>query len=78
MGNTPVNLNLNKNDTYIIEFRKEGYKPIVKTINSKVGAGWIVLDVLGGLIPVIVDAATGAWMELDQKAVNAALIQDKS
>jgi hypothetical protein len=38
-----------------------------------VGAGWVVLDVLAGLVGIIVDAATGAWYELDQDAVNAIL-----
>jgi len=38
-----------------------------------VGAGWVILDILGGLIPVIVDAATGDWHYLDQTNVNAAL-----
>lgn len=37
------------------------------------GAGWIVLDVLAGLVPIIVDAATGAWYGLDQDNVNAVL-----
>ena len=48
-------------------------KTIGKTINSKVGAGWVILDVLGGLIPIVVDAATGSWKKLDQDAVDAQL-----
>jgi hypothetical protein len=28
---------------------------------------------LGGLIPVVVDAATGSWKKLDQDAVDAQL-----
>lgn len=75
MGTTPVQLSLKADKSYTIEFRKEGYESVTRVVNTKVGAGWIVLDVLGGLIPVIIDAATGAWNQLDQDAVNAALIE---
>jgi glycerol-3-phosphate acyltransferase PlsY len=50
---------------------------VTRVVNTKVGAGWVVLDVLGGLIPVIVDAATGDWKKLDQDAVNAVLEKQK-
>jgi len=73
MGATPLQLNLSADKSYTIEFKKEGYQTVTRVVNTKVGAGWVVLDVLGGLIPVIVDAATGAWNKLDQDAVNAVL-----
>lgn len=73
MGTTPVELNLKADKSYTIEFRKEGYNSVTRVVNTKVGAGWVILDILGGLIPVIIDAATGNWNQLDQDAVNAAL-----
>ncbi len=73
MGDTPIRLKLESKQTYNIEFRKEGYKTKTFNITNHVGAGWIVLDVLFGLVPVIVDAATGSWYDLDQKNVNAIL-----
>jgi hypothetical protein len=73
MGETPVRLKLESKQTYAIEFKKEGYATKTVNIQNHVGAGWIVLDVLAGLLPVIVDAATGAWYDLDQKNVNAVL-----
>ena len=73
MGTTPVELALKPDKTYTIEYRKEGYENVVRVVNTKVGAGWIILDVLGGLIRIIVDVATGDWKKLDQKSVNAAL-----
>ena len=73
MGETPFSLKLESKKTYTIEFRKEGFKPVTKTITNHVGPGWIILDVLCGLLPVIVDAATGAWYSLDQKNVDAIL-----
>lgn len=73
MGNTPVALKMESKKTYTIEFRKEGFKPRTYTISNHVQAGWIILDVLFGLLGVIIDAATGAWYELDEKNVNAIL-----
>jgi hypothetical protein len=73
MGETPVMLKLEVKKTYTIEFRKEGFKTQTVTITNHVGAGWIILDILAGLLPVIVDAATGAWYSLDQSNVNAVL-----
>jgi len=73
MGETPVQLPLQSKHTYSIEFRKDGYQSKTVLLNDHVGAGWIVLDVIGGLVPVIIDAATGDWYYLDQTHVNAAL-----
>jgi hypothetical protein len=73
MGTTPLELRLESKRSYTIEFRKEGFQNKTVLISSSVGAGWIILDILGGLFPVIIDAATGDWMYLDQTNVNAAL-----
>ena len=73
MGETPLSLKLESKKNYQIEFRKEGYKSVTRNITNHVGAGWIILDVIAGLVPVIVDAATGAWYSLDQKNVDAVL-----
>lgn len=72
-GVTPLELNLKADMSYTIEFRKEGYDPVIRIVNTRIGAGWVILDVIGGLVPVVVDAATGAWNELDQDTVNAVL-----
>ena len=73
MGETPFPLNLESDKHYTIEFRLEGYENKTVLINNSVGAGWIILDILGGLIPIIVDAATGDWYYLDETNVKAAL-----
>ncbi len=75
MGTTPVQLDLKADKTYSIEFRKEGYDTQAHIVNSKVGAGWVIVDVMFGLVPVIVDAATGAWNKLDQTSIEAVLYQ---
>jgi hypothetical protein len=73
MGVTPLPINLKSKITYTIEFRKEGFENKTVLLNNSVGAGWIVLDVIFGFIPIIVDAATGNWYSLDQDNVSAAL-----
>ena len=72
-GTTPLSLKLESKETYTIEFRKEEYTTKVFAITNHIGEGWIVLDILAGLLPVLVDISTGAWYELDQKNVNAIL-----
>ena len=69
MGTTPINFRLITKKVYLIEFK---YQDQTKSVylNKHVGAGWIVLDVLGGLVPVIIDAVTGAWYSFDQSNVN--------
>lgn len=73
MGTTPASLQLDPQKTYTIEYRMKGHKPITKMLSGKVGVKWVVLDVIGGLIPVIVDAATGNWYEFDQEIVHTYL-----
>jgi len=73
MGDTPIRLKLESKKNYNVEFKKEGFKTKVFNITNHIGAGWIILDILGGLVPVIVDAATGSWYDLDQDNINAIL-----
>ncbi len=77
MGETPLKLYLKCNEIYTIKFIKEGFKPVVRRISNHVQAGWVILDIIGGLAPVVIDAATGAWYELDEKNVNAILEKQK-
>lgn len=75
MGTTPIELNLKPDRTYMIEFRKEGFDSVTRIVNSDVVAGWILLDVFFGVLPVIVDAVTGAWKSLDQETLNASMVR---
>lgn len=78
LGTTPFPLELKSNKTYTIEFKKDGFETRTVLLNSSVGGGWIVLDILGGLLPVIIDAATGDWYSLDQDHVNAVLEEQQT
>lgn len=77
LGTTPFQIELKSNKTYTIEFKKDGYETKTVVLNNSIGAGWVILDVLGGLIPIIIDAATGNWYSLDQENVNAVLEQQQ-
>lgn len=72
-GTTPVTVTLDHRQEHVVVFTKDGYAESSCRLNRKVGAGWVVLDVVLGLIPVIVDAATGAWQSLDSDVCNVQL-----
>jgi hypothetical protein len=75
MGETPCTFKLETDKEYTIEFRKDGYQTKTYFLTNEVGAVWIVLDILGGFIPIIVDAVTGDWYELSQEYVSVSLEQ---
>lgn len=70
LGTTPVTLELDRSTTHQVVIKKDGAEKSY-VLQNKVGAGWVVLDVLGGLIPIVVDAATGSWYTLQPKTINA-------
>jgi len=73
MGTTPFQLELISKHSYTIEFRKDGFQNKTVLLTNSVGGGWIVLDVIFGLVPILVDASTGDWYGLDQDHIAAAL-----
>jgi hypothetical protein len=73
MGTTPVTLKLESKETYKIEFKKKGFGTKTYMITNHIGTKWVVFDVILGLAPVLVDAITGAWYQLDQDYVKAYL-----
>ena len=72
-GKTPLSLNLKQKGDYAVTFRAPGYDDRAYRLNNHVGGGWIILDVLGGIIPVVIDAATGSWYSLDDSSVHGVL-----
>ncbi|MXY07896.1 MAG: PEGA domain-containing protein [Rhodothermaceae bacterium] len=65
-GTTPVTVELDNKTSHTIVISKEGYDTVSCVLNAKVKGSIIVLDVLGGLYPVIIDAITGGWRALDK------------
>ena len=73
-GISPLTLSLAKNQNYTVTFRRAGYQDTSVEIRRKVSGGYVILDILGGVLPVIVDAATGSWYVLDTNNVNVNLL----
>ncbi len=74
LGTTPVTVNLSNHVGHTVVLRLEGYQDFTCTLETSVGAKWVILDILaGGLVPIIVDAATGQWKELQTDVCNATL-----
>ena len=76
LGTTPVQVELSVHREHTIVFRKDGFDDRTFRLSNEVGALWIVLDVVTGLIPLIVDAATGNWLELGDETVDVVLTSD--
>lgn len=68
-----MSLDFDNHQSHRVVFQKEGYDDAVCELTASVGTVWVILDVLGGLVPVIIDAATGEWKSLDQGVCNAVL-----
>ena len=44
-----------------------------RAFEPSVGVGWVVLDVLAGFVPLVVDLATDNWRRVDEFACYGAL-----
>ena len=75
LGTTPVKVQVERRQSHTLVFKLAGYKDASCLLQKKTGAGWIILDVLTGLVPIVIDAATGAWSKVGG---NCMLVLDKA
>ena len=75
---TPALIELPRNQNYVITISKEGYETQQVRINKTVSGGIVLLDVLFGVAPVIVDAIMGTWYNLSPKEINVNLKSKQS
>ncbi len=73
IGTTPAAAHVDKRRDQLFEFKLDGYETATQMVTTSAGAGWIVCDVIFGLLPVAVDAATSAWLNLDRDYVSVTL-----
>lgn len=74
VGVTPDTIAVESKKSHTMVLRLAGYKEDSCALPSSVDGGWVVLDVLlGGLVGIIVDAASGEWNELTRKSCNHVL-----
>ena len=69
IGVTPIFANLSRGDNHIIKIDLEGYLPFEMTVTRKV-SGWVWGNIVfGGLIGLVVDAATGGLYNLSPEQI---------
>ena len=74
VGVTPDTISVESKKSHTMVLRLPGYKEDSCTLTSSVDGGWVILDVLlGGLVGIIVDAATSEWNELTKRSCNLVL-----
>ena len=72
-GITPVTLRLSRKDHHTIQINLNGYMPYETKLTRKVD-GWLAGNIVfGGLIGLVVDAATGGMYRLTPDQVQAEL-----
>lgn len=79
-GTTPLALNLNRNDNYVINFKKEGYEEVNVEVRKKFDAGTTIVGNLFSwwAIGIIVDIASGAAYSLTPADVQGNLAELKA
>lgn len=76
-GTTPLTASLKKGKEYNVDFKLKGYEDKTLRLTYSIGAGWVILDVLAGLVGVIVDAVTEAWFSFDIENYKAVMSKIK-
>lgn len=74
---TPCSIQVNRNDNLTVKFEKEGYEPQVVPLSKEVAgtgaAGFAGNILLGGVVGMAVDAASGASMDHKPNPVTVTL-----
>ncbi len=73
LGRTPAVIELSTKSSHTVVFRKEGYADRTYLLQTHTGALWVILDVLSGLVPIVIDLVTGDWQELNEDNINVVL-----
>lgn len=74
VGVTPDTISVESKRSHTMVLKRPGYLEGSCALISSVDGGWVILDVLlGGLVGVIVDAASSEWNELTRKSCNLVL-----
>ena len=76
VGQTPAQISLSNSEPHAISIAKPGYHAAGCQLLTSTGGGWVVLDVVTGFVPAIIDAATASWNKLDRTECRVRLAQD--
>lgn len=72
-GLTPLKVSLKKGNEYVVEISKDGFKKKTYRLSYSINSGWLILDIISGLIGIIVDGVTGNWYNFDINHYNTVL-----
>ena len=64
VGVTPMTVKMPSRHKYHVTIKKHGYGEEKLYITNEVEVGYVVLDILFGLIPIVFDATSGAWYKI--------------
>lgn len=71
VGNTPIIVNMSRNDNHFVRIEIEGYLPYEATFSKQL-SGWVFGNIIfGGIIGLAVDAITGGIYKLTPDQVQA-------
>lgn len=59
-GRSPTSIVVDNHKSHVVTVGDQSCR-----ITASVGGGWVVLDIITGLVPVIIDAVTGDWQSVD-------------
>jgi len=77
-GTTPAKFSLPKDESHTIKIEKEGFETKTITVSNDIAVQWVVVDIVVGTLPILVDAVTGAWYRLDQTDIAVELEETQS
>ncbi|MEO8908631.1 MAG: PEGA domain-containing protein [Gemmatimonadaceae bacterium] len=72
-GTTPFFVDLSKNKEHTFVFKHVGYDDATVNVTKKIKGTYVILDVLGGIVPVVIDAVAKTWFVLDRNEVRGEL-----
>lgn len=73
IGVTPLFTSLQRKNTHFIKLELNGYQPLDINISQSFNPWFLGNILIGGLIGIVVDAATGAVYKLSPEQINANL-----
>lgn len=66
VGTTPLVLDLPTKNTYRLEVRMNGHEEQGKLLSSRIDESWVIVDIMLGFVPVLIDAANGTLYTFDE------------
>jgi len=68
VGNTPTQAGVSVQHSHTVQFKGDGYEPQSLFLDTSVGGGWIVADILLPIwwVNLLVDGCSGSWNYLDR------------